>query len=100
MKAAGTRTKGKASATKNFKLATPTSGNITKARCRERADTNGSRGNGMKASGLMAKSKDLASGWELIRIIMLVNGLIISRMDLENMFGIMGIFMRASGRCV
>ena len=54
----------------------------------------------MKASGLMAKSKDLASGWELIRIIMLVNGLIISRMDLENMFGIMGIFMRASGRCV
>ena len=100
MKAAGTRTKGKASAMKNFKMATPTSGNITKARCRGRADTNGSRGNGMKASGSMAKSKDLASGWELIRIIMLVNGLIISRMDLENMFGIMGIFMRASGRCV
>ena len=53
----------------------------------------------MKDNGLMEKNKDLANGWVQIRIIMLVNGLIISRMDLENMFGIMEIYMRVNGRC-
>ena len=64
-----------------------------------KADTNGSQGSGMKDNGLMEKNKDLANGWVQIRIIMLVNGLIISRMDLENMFGIMEIYMRVNGRC-
>jgi len=73
--------------------------NITKAKSREKADINGSQVNGMKASGLKGKSKDLVNGWVQIRIIMLENGLIINLMDLVNMFGIMEIFMKVNGKC-
>jgi len=44
--------------------------NIIKAKFREKADTNGSQGNGMKASGLKGKSKDSVNGWEQIKITM------------------------------